>query len=160
MGKRVAGRRADSAKLAFAGACLPFTQQQFSTWLLSRLGSLERVVQCAYCNCFLNVSTFVVDHRIPFGWPWFGPLGLHNLALSCASCNQRKGCMSDAGFLRLVHWASRSLDSRDLGDMLKRLGSGGMASRLLAESRVQTVVSKPNARPPGNQKHFDEFLAA
>lgn len=110
---------------------VPFTQEQFASWVLMSLGgSPERIVQCAYCNRWLSAATFVVDHRIPMGWPWLGSASLHNLALSCASCNQRKGCISDVGFRQLMDWTSAHLDPRDIADIFRRLESGGKAIRL------------------------------
>lgn len=125
MASRVGEKRGEGGRIVRPGRALPFTRSDLSAWTLACFESVDRAVPCAYCNAWLNVQTFCIDHEIPIAAPWHGSLGLENLALACASCNRRKGRMSAEGFRLLVSWALAALDRRDCADMLGRMANGG-----------------------------------
>ena len=130
MAARVGEKRGDGGRVIRAGRALPFSQTELGGWILARFGSVERLAPCAYCNAWLSVQTFCVDHQIPIAAPWRGSLGLDNLTLACASCNRRKGRMSAGGFRLLVSWGVTNLDPRDFADMLGRMANGGANLKL------------------------------
>ena len=53
--------------------------------------------RCAYCGTILDETTVVKEHRVPLARG--GTNDVSNIALSCASCNTRKGVKTDVEFL-------------------------------------------------------------
>lgn len=127
---RVAEKRTAGGRIIRVGRVLPFSREDLAAWALAQFGTVQGIVQCAYCTDYLTVRTFVLDHATPIAAPWNGSLDLDNLALACASDNRRKGRMSAAGFRALVGWGVQELDARDFADMLGRMANGGANLKL------------------------------
>lgn len=131
---RVEEKRNQDGKIIRYGRTIPFSVQELQAWVLTQFGpgGWDDVARCAYCNAVLNVQTFVLDHEIPMAAPWNGDLGLGNLACACAQCNRRKGCMSAAGFRKLIAFlGGLNLDRRDVSDVWSRLGTGGEGAKAM-----------------------------
>lgn len=105
------------------GRVLPFTLGEFRGWLLETAfrGSPENPVACAYCQRWMNSSTFVTDHEEPIAAG--GSFGLNNLVLACAHCNRIKGRMSGEAFRALLMFV-QTLPAWDANDMLGRMKNG------------------------------------
>src|SRR6516165_1349924 len=98
---------------------LPFTVEEFRTWLRDLLGGEQGEVRCEYCRRKIPVASVELDHRMPVSRG--GDLGLKNLAVVCGPCNQRKGAMSAPAFLQLLDFLGKTnWDYRDTDDLLGR----------------------------------------
>jgi len=142
MAQRFGPKRNENNVVISPGRELPFTLYEFRQWLLGPevfKGSWDNVVQCSYCNTFLNVKTIRLDHKIPAAAPWLGSLGLENLCPACADCNNRKGKCSAEGFRALIDFLTTGqsmgrpmgLDPRDVSDILTRLATGGEGAKMM-----------------------------
>jgi 5-methylcytosine-specific restriction endonuclease McrA len=65
---------------------------------LYSLAQSESLVVCFYCESEIEQNKRHVDHKIPLSRG--GSHSIENLVISCASCNLKKGTMTDAEFLQ------------------------------------------------------------
>ena len=96
----------------------PFTLDQFRADILSVMGGKEDgVIQCRYCKTHFTIEGIAVDHAKPLSKG--GSAGLENLDYPCRPCNNRKGSIDPADFIKLLDFLETIPLSRI--DILKRL---------------------------------------
>jgi len=60
---------------------------------------------CHYCKKKLDITNMVCDHKTPISSG--GDSTCANLQMICATCNTRKGPLTDKEFTRLLQWIRR-----------------------------------------------------
>lgn len=129
-------------ELIRAGRPMPFSLEVFRAWVFKQFGHWDQPCKCAYCNAWVTVGDFVVDHIIPASPPWWGSIGLENLCIACKVCNGRKGKCSADGFRKLIDFLL-TLDTRDMNDILGRLATGGEGMKVLWKRKSQPALAAP-----------------
>lgn len=127
MEKRFAERRNKKGRILQIGRRVPFTLEQFRTWVLCKLGTEEGTVPCEYCGKILSAIDVQFDHPVPVAFG--GELGFQNLAPACAECNLEKGQMTGDEFSRLNEFF-KTISAQGAKDAKSRLRTGAGFKRL------------------------------
>lgn len=78
---------------------------------------------CPHCDCKLTIRTMCADHRHPVALS--GTFKLTNIRIICATCNFRKGKLSEDEFKLLTEFANDWLSADARADLWRRLVVGG-----------------------------------
>jgi 5-methylcytosine-specific restriction endonuclease McrA len=147
MRSRVAVKKSGTGRIIRAGREIPFTLLEFRAWVLLQFkNDWNGVCKCEYCNRWLNVQTFVVDHDIPIAPPFYGGLDLSNLRMCCEECNRLKGKVTGVKFKLFVAWCLEHLTPAEWADIAGRLKTGAGYQKQMWKLRAQQ--SKGNGGPP------------
>lgn len=141
MQARFSEKRNKHGRIIRIGRELPFDLEQFRAWLLTWLGSEGGVVRCSYCSAWLDISTIVVDHRVPVNRG--GDLGLDNLAVCCKSDNDIKGQLTESEYCKLIAFLQSELAGVAEQNIKQRLAS---AVQLAAQQRWQIIQRAKQAK--------------
>jgi 5-methylcytosine-specific restriction endonuclease McrA len=97
---RYAERKDKNGRITKYARQIPFTLDVFREWVLQQFGSESKPTRCPYCGAWIDISNFVVDHRIPVSSG--GSLALANLSAVDGRCNDIKGRMTGAEYMALL----------------------------------------------------------
>jgi hypothetical protein len=104
---------------------LPFTLEEFRAWLCPKEFNESVPFENRRCRCGvrLTIKSMAVDHKTPIarGGEW----ALSNCQVICKPCNFRKGQLSFAEFVKLIHFANDELSPEGREDVWRRLTLGG-----------------------------------
>lgn len=139
------GKRA--GRIREAGRELPFTKDEFRSWLMSEIGYRAR--PCPWCGVPVDILSLCIDHDVPVNRG--GDLSLNNLVLCCSTCNRTKGELTSDEFQRLASFL-RSLHPGAQNDVTRRLRAGAMGMRLRFYPR-----SKSPAPSQPQQSNMEAF---
>ena len=73
---------------------------------------------CKYCKKKLDVTNMVCDHKMPLSSG--GGSFKSNLQMICASCNTKKGTLTDKEYITFLKWISKQ-DERMKSYILRKL---------------------------------------
>jgi 5-methylcytosine-specific restriction endonuclease McrA len=126
----------------------PFTLEQFREHLVKAMGGKEDgAFQCRYCRRWFTFQEIAIDHAVPLSRG--GGQGLENLDFPCQPCNQRKGSLAPAVYLRLLDFLE-TWHPLDRQDVLSRLEK---ANKLAAMARRgQMLAAKLEGKAPKKEK--------
>jgi hypothetical protein len=125
MNGRLKERKNKKGVIIRIGRRVPFTLEEFRVWVKREIGS--GCTGCLYCGTPIDYINFVVDHRHPIARG--GDLGLENLDLCCAECNNAKGNLTGSEFHALRVFL-RGLGPMAETDVFRRLKAGAMGMRM------------------------------
>jgi 5-methylcytosine-specific restriction endonuclease McrA len=125
---RFAEKRNKRGHVRQIGREVPFTLEEFRSWLLAQFKSVDAAIRCAYdCGAVLDVLNFHTDHKTPITRS--GTLGLDNLALACEDCNRIKGELTAREYVALRQ-GLETFSEPARKDIYKRLKTGAGFLRL------------------------------
>jgi 5-methylcytosine-specific restriction endonuclease McrA len=127
--QRLAEKRDRFNHVIQVGRDLPFSLAEFRDKLRQLLDGEEGYTRCHYCNRPLNIITLQLDHMVPISQG--GELGWNNLCVACEPCNQMKGNVTAATFVRVLAFIE-TLPPFDGESLRNRLQ---MATKLAIDNR-------------------------
>lgn len=122
---------------------IPYTLQQFETWLRV---VLEDTPHCEYCAAPISITTISPDHAKPISRG--GTLELANLRGACDTCNRIKGSLLVGEFKALLA-GLKTFTEAGRNDVIKRLKGGilhfGNRKREPVATNVLAIPAKKEA---------------
>lgn len=150
MVSRFTEKRNKNGRITRIGYTVPFTRDEFRAWLREQLGGDGGVRKCNYCQTFVSAADCVIDHKTPPNRG--GSLGLDNLAVCCAPCNNCKGGMKAESYVAIRTFALLNIDPDCCKDLFKRLQSQMKLATMQRWELAKRLKQKKSAPSPEEEK--------